>query len=147
MSLRKTKTVEFMGRRVTVQELDVAQVAEFFRFVREQARLADEWMRRLKTDPDAPQPEGYASYEPHALDILMGSRIPFAQVLQCVPDLTEADLCAPGVSASDLDPLYRAVEEVNPFFLRAGNNVMEMAEKLADREVPPSIRRTKGNPV
>lgn len=139
MSLRKTKTVEFMGRRVVVQELDVAQVAEFFSFVRMQAQQAEDYLRRLKTDPDADPVPGY---EPHTLDILMGSRIPFAQVLQCVPDLTEADLCAPGVSASDLDPLYRAVEEVNPFFLRAGNTIMEAADKLADREVLQDIRRT-----
>ena len=153
MGLRKTKTIEFMGRHVVVQELDVAQVAEFFRFVREQARLAEEWMGCLAKDPDAPRPAGYEPYEPHTLDILMGSRIPFAQVLRCVPELTEADLCGPGVSASDLEPLYKAVEEVNPFFLRAGNSVMETAEKIgrdpdaALRELRTGARRTTGNPV
>lgn len=121
MSLRKSKTVKFLDRTITVWELDVRQTVDFFAFVKEQARAAEDYLRRLKADPEAEPPKGY---EPHALDILMGGKIPFPQVLQCVPDLAEDDLLAPGVSASDLEPIWRAAEEVNPFLLKAGESVM-----------------------
>lgn len=128
MSLRKSKTVKFLDRNVVVWELDVAQVSAFFAAVREQAKAAEDWLRRAKDDPSAEPPRGW---EPHALDILMGGRIPFVQVLQCVPELSEEDFTAPGVSASDIEPIWRAAEEVNPFLLRAGENVMARAEQAA----------------
>lgn len=128
MSLRKSKTVKFLDRNVVVWELDVAQVADFFAFVRDQARQAEEHLRRLREDPSAEPPRGW---EPHALDILMGGRLPFVQVLQCVPELSEDDFTAPGVSASDIEPIWRAAEEVNPFLLRAGESVVAAAEQAA----------------
>lgn len=125
MSLRKSKSVKFLDRNVVVWELDVRQVADFFAFVRDQARAAEEHLRRLREDPSAEPPKGW---EPHALDILMGGKLPFVQVLQCVPELSEEDFTAPGVSASDIEPIWRAAEEVNPFLLRAGDKVVAAAQ-------------------
>ena len=61
---------------------------------------------------------------PHVLDALMDSSLPFELVLKCVPELSEADLCEGDVSPSQLAPLYAAVEEVNPFFMRMAAKVL-----------------------
>lgn len=144
MSLRKTKTVQFMDRQITVYELTMPQVDAFLQTVRAQADVFGRYLQELKNNPAATPPAGY---QPHTLDILMGGKIPFPQVLQCLPELTEADLMAEGVSASDLAPIYQAVEDVNPFFIKAGENVAEQAGLLESRVGSMGTRRTSGNPV
>lgn len=87
-SVIKTKTIEYNGRNITVNELTVAQV--------------DEWMGSQK--------DGEAVL--HTLDLLMGRKLPVSVIRLAVPELTAADL---KVAPSELVALYDAVEEINSF--------------------------------
>lgn len=121
MSLRKSKTIDFMGRKVQVWELTVPEVHAFLQKMRTTAEEMQKWLRERRSNPDAPEP---ATEQQHVLDLLMDSSMPFELVIKCVPELTEADLCSGDVAFSDLAPLYHAVEEVNPFFMRMADKVM-----------------------
>ncbi len=101
--MKKTKTIEFNGRKLTVNELTVAQV--------------EEWIESQKKD------------EPvmHTLDLLMGRKLPVSVIRQAVPDLTEDDL---KVAPSELVALYDEVESVNSFLSEMSARMSDVVKAL-----------------
>lgn len=119
--MRKSKTIDFRGRRIQVWELTVPEVDAFMQRMRAAGEEMKAFLRERRSNPEAKEP---AQAIPHVLDALMDSSLPFELVLKCVPELSEADLCEGDVSPSQLAPLYAAVEEVNPFFMRMAAKVL-----------------------
>ena len=128
--MRKSKTISFMGRNVQVFELTVPEVAAFLQKMRTAGEEMKAYLRERKNNPDTVEPKAAV---PHVLDALMDSSMPFELVLKCVPALSEEDLCGGELSPSDLQPLYAAVEEVNPFFMRMAGKVLGADRAIAAR--------------
>lgn len=102
--LKKSKKITFYGRELEVFELEVSQVTEWL-----------EWA--LDTDADE---------QFHQLDELMGRDLPVSVIRRAVPDLTEEDL---GRLPSEIEKVYQAVEELNPFLLAMATKRIAVARR------------------
>ena len=96
--MHKTKQVTFNKKSITIHELTVHQV--------------DSWQQSLT------ESEGGKT---HILDNLMGRALPVSVIRMSAPELTDEDLLT---APSELEKIYDAVEEVNPF-------LSKMAERMA----------------
>ncbi|PHR26548.1 MAG: hypothetical protein COA36_11750 [Desulfotalea sp.] len=102
--MNKTKKITLNGRNITVNEVTVAQIEEW-----EEALLNTE------------------NVEVHILDKMMNRSLPVSAIRICVPDLTDEDLL---VAPTEIENVYDAVEEVNPFFLKYVEQMVVVGEKL-----------------
>jgi hypothetical protein len=87
--MKKSKIIQFDGQEVTVKELTVEEIADCM--------------------------DAVASGQVDTLDLLFDGRLPSEAVVRCA-GIPRADLSKPAPSA--LEPLWQAVEETNPFFLK-----------------------------
>lgn len=128
--MSKSKAVSFADRTITVHELDVAAVIEFLAGAEEEAARVERILSLVSKGKTLP--EGESLPLPHPLDRLMDSPLPFELILKCVPELTEGDLTV-GVTASQLQPVYKAAEECNPFFVKMANKLEAKAKEAGSR--------------
>jgi len=100
----KEKKITFNGREIVAREITVAQI--------------EEWEQAIGETGSAGM---------HKLDALMGKSLPVSGLRLCVPELTDDDLL---VSPSEIEKVYDAVQEVNPFFLKYVTNMARLGEEL-----------------
>ncbi len=110
------------GRASSAQlewELDVGDVLAYLDKAEKEAKTVRQVLHIIREKGCVPEDCDLPA--PHPLDRYMGSFMPFELVLKTVPDLERGELLQ-GVTASELNVLYEAVEETNPFFSKWQKN-------------------------
>ena len=98
--MRKSKIIKWNEQEVVVKELTIEQISSV-----------------LESDP-----------EPTTIDLIFYDRIPAAAVMLST-GLTRESL-QEEISPSEFDSLWSAVEEVNPFFVKALDHLAEIGGAL-----------------
>lgn len=101
---RKTKSIQFNGRNLVVYEITVAQIVE--------------WEESITGGDDVTI---------HLLDKIMNKSLPVSGLRLCAPELTSDDL---QIAPSEIEQVYDAVEEVNPFFIKHVENMAHLGAEL-----------------
>ena len=101
--LFRTKTIDFNGGKITVNELTAAQV--------------DDWEDDVLSE----------KVKMHRRDKLMNHVLPISVICIATPSLTEKDL---GAAPSELIKIYDAVEELNPFLFQMAERMSNLGDLL-----------------